>query len=107
MLRRFQTSLAALAVGALLLGSATPALAWDNMLRRTQDDGWHEEPAPILVDAGLLRPMGILMTVAGVGLMAPVGLFTVMTRPMEIGKPWHELVVKPARFTWVDPIGSH
>jgi hypothetical protein len=105
MLRRFQTSLAALAIGALLLGSAAPALAYDNMTRTK--DGWHEEPAPILVDAGLLRPMGIFMTVAGVALMAPVGLFTLVTRPTEIGKPWHELVVKPARFTWVDPIGSH
>jgi len=106
MLRRYQTLAAALALGALLFGSAAPALAYDDMRMRTKD-GWHEEPAPVLVDAGLLRPMGILMTVAGVGLMVPVGLFTAMTRPTEIGKPWHELVVKPARFTWVDPIGSH
>jgi len=39
--------------------------------------------------------------------MLPVGLFTAITRPTDIGKPWHELVVKPARFTWIDPIGSH
>lgn len=104
MLRRFQTSAAALALGALLFGSAAPALAYDDL--RTKD-GWHEEPAPVLVDAALLRPMGILMTVAGVGLMLPVGLFTAITRPTDIGKPWHELVVKPARFTWIDPIGSH
>jgi hypothetical protein len=30
-----------------------------------------------------------------------------VTRPTDMYKPWNALVVGPARFTFVDPLGFH
>jgi hypothetical protein len=30
-----------------------------------------------------------------------------ITRPHEIGEPFDALVVAPAKYIWVDPIGTH
>ncbi len=61
---------------------------------------------PVGVDVGILRPVGMLATVGGMVAMVPVGLFTLMTRPGEIGKPFDAIVGGPARFTWQRPIGE-
>ncbi len=61
---------------------------------------------PIGLDVGVMRPVGIIATLGGMALMVPVGLFTLMTRPAEIGKPFNAIVVAPARFTWKRPLGE-
>ena len=38
------------------------------------------------------------------GVVAP---FVAMTRPSEIGKPLEPLLFRPARYTFVDPLGEH
>ena len=100
MFTRTRTVLAALVMTVLLLGQAAPAAAeTDNYAR--------EHAVPVLFDALLLRPVGLVLTAVGVGFavlpMAVVGV----TRPTDILKPFHQLVVRPARFTFVDPLGIH
>ena len=86
----------------LLLSSAfsTSAMAQT----RTQDEAAH---APAVVDGLLLRPAGFISLVVGTGLFLAVTPIVLITRPHEIGKPFNELVVRPARFLWVDPLGGH
>lgn len=61
---------------------------------------------PVGLDVGIMRPVGIIATVGGLVAMVPVGLFTLMTRPTEIGRPFDAIVGGPARFTWKRPIGE-
>ena len=61
---------------------------------------------PVGLDVAVMRPVGMFATVGGMVVMVPVGLFTLMTRPMEIGKPFDAIVGGPARFTWKRPIGE-
>ena len=102
MLCRVRAFFVALTVGALLLGNAAPAAA-----SASADAFTREHEVPILIDAMLMRPMGLLMT--GVGLvLSPLPMAIVaLTRPKDIYKPFAELVVRPARFTFVDPLGQH
>jgi hypothetical protein len=30
-----------------------------------------------------------------------------ITRPHEIGRPFKQLVVRPAKYIWADPLGGH
>ncbi len=61
---------------------------------------------PIGLDVGVMRPVGIIATIGGAAVMVPVGLFTLVTRPSEIGKPFDAIVGGPARFTWKRPLGE-
>jgi hypothetical protein len=91
---------AALAVGALLLGNVGPAMAGIHESAR-------EEAVPVVIDAIFLRPVGLGMLVVGTvayGVMAPI---MAITRPTDMGKPFQKLVVAPARYTFVDPLGMH
>ena len=40
----------------------------------------------------------------GFCMVAPI---MAITRPTDLGKPFNALVVAPARYTWVDPLGIH
>ena len=53
--------------------------------------------ASAAVDVMFLRPALFLVA-------APIVL---VTRPQEIGKPFRQLVVRPAKYVWVDPLGGH
>jgi hypothetical protein len=93
---------AALAVGLLILSHVAPAAATS----RT-DDFTRVHEIPVLLDAMFLRPVGLLMTGVGMALATlPMGM-TLMTRPTDVYKPFTILVVNPARFTFVDPLGQH
>ena len=101
MFTRVRGFFVALAIGALLLGFAGPATA-------TNDDDFSRiHDVPILLDAMVLRPVGLVMTAVGAAL-APLPMAIVgMTHPPDILKPFNVLVMAPARFTFVDPIGQH
>ena len=62
------------------------------------------EPA---LDAVVLRPLGILATITGTALFLVSAPFVALTRPSELKVPFNYLVVRPARYTWVDPLGHH
>ena len=93
---------AALVASAVLLSGAAPAFAFT-------DEGLEasEKHTPTLVDAMLLRPVGLLMTVGGAALFVPAGALVGLTRPTNIGKPFHSLVAVPFRYTFLDPLGEH
>jgi len=73
---------------------------------QTRSQGDAANASPVL-DVMLLRPVGFVSLVVGVGLMVALTPLVLITRPQEIDKPFEQLVVKPARFLWVDPIGGH
>jgi hypothetical protein len=93
---------AALVASAVLLSGAAPALAF-------KDEGLaaSERHTPALLDAILLRPLGLLLTVGGAVAFVPAGAFVSITRPTDIGKPFHSLVAVPFRYTFLDPLGEH
>ena len=63
--------------------------------------------APAVVDVLLLRPAGFLGLIVGTGLFLISAPIILVTRPHEIGKPFKQLVVRPAKYLWADPIGGH
>jgi hypothetical protein len=101
MFSRVRGFLVALAIGALLVLDAAPAAAAQT------DEVTREHQVPILMDAILLRPLGLVMTALGAA-VAPLPMAIVgITHPPDILKPFDVLVVAPARFTFIDPIGYH
>ncbi len=101
MSNRIRRSIAAITAALLLsTGLAAPSMASSTF----RDDAANASPA---LDVMLLRPAAFVSLVVGVGLMAALTPLVLITRPTEIDKPFEQLVVKPARFLWVDPIGGH
>lgn len=60
-----------------------------------------------MLDVGSRVLFGIPLTIAGGVLMIPAGLATLVTRPSELDTTFDYLVMGPARYTWVDPLGDH
>ena len=100
MLRRIRNTFAAIAVASLLLAPAS-ALAGTNI------DNIGEKGSPPMVDVLLMRPLGLAMLVASVGLYLPAAALTALTRPSELDTTTELLVRVPARFVFSDPLGSH
>jgi hypothetical protein len=95
---------ATLAVCALVAVSAAPASA------ATLKSGGSEEERSVnvLFDALFLRPIGLAVTIGGaVAYGALVVPLVAMTRPSDLGKPLEPLVLRPARYTFVDHLGEH
>ncbi|MFO0689630.1 MAG: hypothetical protein U0900_13060 [Myxococcota bacterium] len=101
MSNRIRRTVAAVTAALLL---ATVATSPSYAQTRSQGDAANASP---VVDVMLLRPVGFVSLVVGIGLMAALTPIILITRPQEINKPFEQLVVKPARFLWVDPIGGH
>jgi hypothetical protein len=95
--RRF---LAAFALVALV---AAPASAVTEVKTDQVDSAF----APPMMDVLVLRPVGLI----GLGLSAilwvPAQVMTLAINPTEWRMPIHHLLAKPARYVFVDPIGSH
>jgi len=102
MFRRSRSFVAALAAGAVLLVGAAPALAYtDEGLEATR------KQTPWLLDAVVLRPVGLMLTLGGAVAFVPAGAIVGLTRPTDIGKPFEQLVANPFRYTFMDPLGEH
>ena len=101
-MNRWITSFGAtLGVVAIILGTAAPAAA------AAKDLEAHGQ-VNIIFDALVLRPFGLATTALGAALFAfPVGPLVAITRPKDIGKPLDFLVLRPARYTFSDPLGHH
>lgn len=101
---RIRQLAAALAVCGLLVGHAPPAAAQAGSLANAE----REASVPLLIDAMFLRPIGLAVTALGTALfVVPVAPIVALTRPTDLGKPFQLLVVAPARYTFVDPLGLH
>jgi hypothetical protein len=95
--------LATLLVCTLLVLYAAPASASTLSNNKSAD----ERVVNVVFDAALLRPLGLVVTIGGAvtyGVLVP---FVAMTRPTDLGKPLEPLVIRPARYTFVDPLGEH
>ena len=95
---------AALLAAALLTGPVGPAAGAnfdDQGLEATQKE------TPILLDAFILRPVGLALTAIGTVLFVPAAAVVGATRPVDIGKPFQMLVANPFRYTFMDPLGQH
>ena len=103
MSRSIRSFVAAFLTSALILSQAAPAFATTTM------GSAENEPTavPVLIDAMILRPLGIMLTAFGAVGFCMVAPFVAITRPTDIGKPFSALVIAPARYTWVDPLGHH
>lgn len=99
---RMRAWVSGLAIAALIIGMASPSLAY------MRDDGDVPNRVPVVIDLLFLRTAGLLMTAMGVGFYVfPVAPLTALVRPTDIAKPLGPLVVRPGRFTFVDPLGYH
>ena len=101
---RFRRFLAATCTLVLLAGVATPAYSSNESMRALMDGTDTVSPT---VDLLLLRPIGFVTLVGGTALFLVSLPFVLITRPHEIGKPFKTLVAGPARYVWMDPLGSH
>jgi hypothetical protein len=95
--RRF---LAAFALAALV---AAPASAVSN----ERVDRVDAEFAHPMLDVLVLRPVGLIGLALSSALWVPAELMTLAVNPTEWKLPVDHLLTKPARFVFVDPIGSH
>jgi len=95
--RRF---LAAFALVALI---ASPAAA----VTRERVDKVDSEFAHPMMDVLVLRPVGLIGLMMSAALWVPAELMTLAVNPTEWHLPVHHLLSKPAKFVFVDPIGSH
>jgi hypothetical protein len=103
MSRSIRSFVAALLTGALVLGQAGCAIQ-----SHTQpQDPFDTRAVPVLFDASTLRPVGILTTAFGTLGFCLISPFVLITRPTDIGKVFSEMVIDPARYTWVEPLGTH
>ncbi len=96
--RRFMAVMAAVLLFSTVLSTAGMAQT------RSQSDAAN---APVAVDVLLLRPAGFLSLIVGTALFVVMSPIVLVTRPHEIGKPFKQLVVRPAKFLWSDPLGGH
>ena len=103
MSRSTRSFVAALLTSALILTQAAPAFAVTTMHSAENEPN----AVPVLFDAVILRPIGVLMTAFGAVGFCMVAPIMAITRPTDLGKPFNALVVAPARYTWVDPLGMH
>jgi len=98
---RFRRILAVMAA-ALLFSTVFSSTAVGQT--RSQGDAAN---APAVIDVMLLRPAGFISLVVGTGLFVALAPIVLVTRPHEIDKPFKQLIVRPAKYIWADPIGGH
>jgi hypothetical protein len=106
MLNRIRRLTAAICLVTLVAGTILPSFASANI--NSSGTEANNMTSPLAVDLFILRPIGLAtMCVSAVLFVIPVIPLTLLTRPSEISKPWQMMVVEPAKFVWVDPLGSH
>ena len=104
MFSKLRGLVATLVVCALLAVSAAPASA----ATLASNSSEQQRSVNVLFDAFVLRPLGLVLTISGaVAYGVVVAPLVAMTRPSDLGKPLEPLVLRPARYTFVDPLGEH
>jgi hypothetical protein len=104
MLNRIRQFSAASAAVVLVLSLALPARAD----RVAETNGDEPTSVPVIFDAAVMRPLGLLTVVVGTAFyLVPVAPIVALTRPTEIGKPLGPMIGAPLAFTFKDPLGHH
>jgi hypothetical protein len=110
MLDRFRRITAAACAVAFLAGACIPSAAVAEELRyltSTASPASDRSSDPV-ADLLFLRTLGLATTAVGTLLFIfPMLPLTLLTRPSEIDKPFNTFVLRPARYTWIDPLGTH
>ena len=104
MLQNARLFTAVLVAAALLIGPVGSAAA-----STFDEEGFEatKKETPIVLDALILRPVGLVLTAVGTALFVPAAAVVGVTRPTDIGKPFQNLVANPFRYTFMDPLGQH
>jgi len=103
-LRRFSAALCTVAL--LVVGGAGTSLA-DSRDSYEAALPVENSTSPVVLDVLVLRPAGLLVFATGTALFVPAALYTLVTRPTEISRPFEALVAAPARYVWADGLGEH
>jgi len=98
---RIRKSVAVFTALVVMLGVALPAGASTETTKDASD------PVSPTVDLLLLRPLALVSLAVGSALFVVSSPILLITRPQDIGKPFKQLVGKPAKYVWADPIGVH
>ncbi len=61
----------------------------------------------IIADALILRPLGLVMVGVSTALWLGVAPLVALVRPTELDDSMEYLVLRPVRYTFVDPLGHH
>ncbi len=62
----------------------------------------------LVADALILRPLGLVMIGVGAAVWAVgVAPFVAITRPTDLDDSMSHLIMRPVRYTFVDPLGHH
>lgn len=80
-----------------LVFAATPARAARCTAQETS-------PEAMVVDALVLRPVGVVLTVAGLALFVVTLPFSIPSS--SVGKAARKLVIDPAKYTFTRPLGE-
>ncbi len=83
-----------------LMSAAAPAYSSDELIAGT-------DTVSPTVDVLVLRPVAFVTLIGGIALFAVSLPFVAITRPHEIGEPFKALIAAPARYLWMDPLGTH
>jgi hypothetical protein len=94
--RRWAAGLAAAVI--LATAATAPALAQDRMARSEATFG------EMVVDAAVLRPLGLVGTVLGTGAFIVTLPFSALGG--NVGEAADQFVAKPARYTFTRPLGD-
>ena len=105
--RALRALIAGLCLFTLMGAMVAPALAVPPSEERIMKSPGEDGSVNVALDALFLRPIGFLSLAAGIALFVPAAAMTLITRPLDIGKPFHLLVIRPAKYVWVDPLGHH
>ena len=66
-----------------------------------------QDSVPVLFDAWVLRPAGLITVVGGFLQFVAVAPAVAITRPTNLGTLWHSSMDDAVRFTFIDPLGNH
>ncbi len=99
-MRTLARTLASGLVVSLLLCASGPAFA------ASYEDSLEECAYPKMFDAIVMRPVSLVATGVGLALAVPASFVPLVSRRDDLGMVWHQLFLKPARFTFVRPLGE-
>ena len=97
---RMQSGVALLVAVLFLCATSLVHAAEDSYMARTED----VSAEAMIADGLLLRPAGIAATVLGTAVFVVTLPFSIPTR--SVGKAAQKLIVDPARYTFVRPLGQ-
>ena len=98
---RLRRLVAACCAFAFLMAAAAPSYSSETAMMAGNDT------VSPTVDVLVLRPVAFVTLVGGIAIFAATLPFVAITRPHEIGRPFDGLVAAPARYLWLDPLGTH